>query len=641
MAEGSALTASAPVRLGRMHARAMGARPQAWARFRRPAAAVACGALTAVLALAAGWPFWRGEPALAAVNAFVAGAFVSSGVLLVDIPLLRRTGVLVLASGVCWALTWLLCRESGPRPALGLFTNALFFVAFAWGVLLYPDGCLTGRADRVVGTLTTIAYGPLVALSMVVSEPEWNGFPAQASWPTLWAGQAFFGFISGLYVVINAALAMAFVALLARRWSRLYGLERSVVAPALGTLGVVALCLAALSPTLYNREPGHVAEGVAWQGVALAVLPLVLVSCELWRAVAVATAADRMLRSSGGAATVTVVRDALRRALRDDTVEVYFWLADERRFVDIAGQPATSAPEPGAVPASGPVSASGTAPGPGAPVPPRRGAPALWSQPVTAPSGELFALVTGRSPVLRRHGAFTGAALRTARLSLQNAHLQVTIQAQLVETRAARRRVEEAEAAERGRIARDLHDGVQQRLLALAMLVSVAEWSADDPTAAAAMFGDIRAGLLAANDEVRTIARGLDPETLRTAGLVAAVRQAAARLALPVEVDVALGRGGPFGDVAERTVYFAVSEALANVVKHARATTARVRLTERPGGLVAEVSDNGCGGAVEHPAGGLAGLRDRVAAAGGEVRLSSPVGGPTTVMVIVPTGVAS
>ncbi|MEX5633716.1 sensor histidine kinase [Parafrankia sp. FMc2] len=583
-----------------------------WSRYRLLLAAIACGAAAAALTVAAGWPYWRGEPALAAVNAFVAGAFVVSGVLLAGNPALRRTGWMAVAAGLCWALTWLLGWDVGPLPALGLLANALFFVAFGWGVLLYPDGIPTGRLDWWAGALTTLVYGPLAALSILVSQPEWNGFDADASWPTLAASEALFGAISDGYLVANPVLAAVYVGLVGRHWARLYGLERSVLAPALAALSLVVISLAVLSPTLDNREPGHNADNVAEQGATLAVLPLALVLCELWRAVTVATSADRMLRPGGGPTTVTTVRDALRRVLRDDTVDLYFWLPDERRFVDVDGEPAEPDGDPG---------------------------PA-WRQPVSAPSGEMLALVTGRSVLRRGHAAFTGSALRAARLALQNAQLQVAIQAQLVETRAAQRRVEEAEAAERNRIARDLHDGVQQRLLALAMMVSAAEWSADDPGAAETVFGDIRAGLLAANDEVRTIARGLDPEILRSRGLAGAVRAAAGRLTLPVDVEIALTGPGPYGDLAERTVYFAVSELLANVVKHAGATSARVRLSGGAQRLVVEVRDDGRGGAAEGTSGGLAGLRDRAEAAGGSVDLASPPGGGTTVRVTVPTAAA-
>ncbi|WP_035742759.1 sensor histidine kinase [Parafrankia elaeagni] len=583
-----------------------------WSRYRLLLAAIACGAAAAALTVAAGWPYWRGEPALAAVNAFVAGAFVVSGVLLAGSPSLRRTGWMAVAAGLCWALTWLLGWDVGPLPALGLLANALFFVAFGWGVLLYPDGIPTGRLDWWAGALTTLAYGPLAALSILTSEPEWNGFDAGASWPTLAASEALFGAVSDVYLVVNPVLAAVFVALVGRHWARLYGLERSVLAPALVALSLVVIGLAVLSPTLDNRKPGHNADNIAEQGAALAVLPFALVLCELWRAVTVATSADRMLRPGGGPTTVTAVRDALRRVLRDDTVDLYFWLPDESRFVDVDGEPAEPDGDPG---------------------------PA-WRQPVSAPSGEMLALVTGRSVLRRGPAAFTGAALRAARLALQNAQLQVAIQAQVVETRAAQRRVEEAEAAERNRIARDLHDGVQQRLLALAMMVSAAEWSADDPGASETVFGDIRAGLLAANDEVRTIARGLDPEILRSRGLAGAVRAAAGRLTLPVDVEIALTGPGPYGDLAERTVYFAVSELLANVVKHAGAASARVRLSGGAQWLVVEVRDDGRGGAAEGTSGGLSGLRDRAEAAGGSVDLASPPGAGTTVRVTVPTAAA-
>ncbi|TCJ32823.1 sensor histidine kinase [Parafrankia sp. BMG5.11] len=580
-----------------------------WGRYRLASAALALGAVAGGLALAAGWPYWRAEPAAAAVNAFVTGAFVTSGILLASLAALRRTGLLAIAAGLCWAATWLLCREVGPLPAIGLFANALFFVVLGWGVLLYPDGRLTGRADWWAAMATTVAFGLLAVVAIIVAEPEWNGFAPEVRWPSLLSDEAVFGFVSDLYTVVNPVLAVVFVGLLVRRCARLYGLERSLIAPALAVLGVVVLCLAALSPTLENHRPGHVADGIAAQGAALAVFPLALLVAMVRRAVAAATAADRMLRLGGGPATVGAVRDALRSVLRDGTVDVFFWLPEEHRFVDVDGEAAD--PD---------------------------GRPQAWRQEVTATSGERLAVVTG-GPLLRRHAPFTEAALRAARLALQNAQLQVAIQAQLVETRAAQRRVEDAEAAERNRIARDLHDGVQQRLLALAMSASAAEWSTDDdPDSTASVFRDIRAGLLAANAEVRNVARGLDPEILRTAGLAGAVRDAAGRPGLPVDLRVELTGTAPYGDLAERTVYFAVCEALANAVKHSGAGAVWVRLTGGEARLEAEVRDDGCGGAAAGTAGGLAGLRDRVDAAGGSMLLTSPPGAGTTVLVSVPVG---
>lgn len=580
-----------------------------WGRYRLPSAALALGAVAGGLALAAGWPYWRAEPAAAAVNAFVTGAFVTSGILLASLAVLRRTGLLAIAAGLCWAATWLLCREAGPLPAIGLFANALFFVVLGWGVLLYPDGRLTGRADWWAAMATTVAFGPLAGVAIIVAEPEWNGFAPEVRWPSLLPDEAVFGFVSDLYKVINPVLAVVFVGLLVRRCARLYGLERSLIAPALAVLGAVVLCLAALSPTLENHRPGDVADGIAAQGAALAVFPLALLVAMVRRAVAAATAADRMLRLGGGPATVGAVRDALRSVLRDGTVDVFFWLPEEHRFVDVDGEAAD--PD---------------------------GRPQAWRQEVTATSGERLAVVTG-GPLLLRHVPFTEAALRAARLALQNAQLQVAIQAQLVETRAAQRRVEEAEAAERNRIARDLHDGVQQRLLALAMSASAAEWSTDDdPDSTASVFRDLRAGLLAANAEVRNVARGLDPEILRTAGLAGAVRDAAGRLGLPVDLRVELTGTAPYGDLAERTVYFAVCEALANVVKHSGAGAVWLRLTGGEARLEAEVRDDGRGGAAAGTAGGLAGLRDRVDAAGGSMLLTSPPGAGTTVLVSVPVG---
>jgi signal transduction histidine kinase len=192
-------------------------------------------------------------------------------------------------------------------------------------------------------------------------------------------------------------------------------------------------------------------------------------------------------------------------------------------------------------------------------------------------------------------------------------------------------------AAERRRIERDLHDGAQQRLVALAMDLGMArEKFAGDPQAARTLLDEAHDEAKRALAELRNLARGIHPAVLTDRGLDAAVSALAARSPVPVEVDIDLHDRPP--GAIESTAYFVVAEALANVAKHAAATHAQVRITKEGGRLVVEVRDDGVGGADPAGGSGLTGLADRVASIDGRLTVASPQGGPTVVRTELPCG---
>lgn len=190
---------------------------------------------------------------------------------------------------------------------------------------------------------------------------------------------------------------------------------------------------------------------------------------------------------------------------------------------------------------------------------------------------------------------------------------------------------------ERRRIERDLHDGAQQRLVALAAGLGAAKAKIEhDPDEGRRMLSDAHEEAKAALKEIRDLVRGIHPVILEDRGLDAALSAVVARSPVPVTLDVQVGKR-PLPTV-ESTAYFVVNEALTNVAKHANATKAHVSIAQAGERLVVEVRDNGQGGA--DPAGGtgLQGLRDRVAGLGGSIYVISPQGGPTTVSVELPCG---
>lgn len=226
------------------------------------------------------------------------------------------------------------------------------------------------------------------------------------------------------------------------------------------------------------------------------------------------------------------------------------------------------------------------------------------------------------------HGVITRALLLPSRAAL------LTAQARASETRRAG--AVRASEVERTRIERDLHDGVQPRLVSVGMTLGLAQQKIDDdPTAAKELIAEAHASTKAAITELRQLARGIHASVLEDRGLDAALSALAARSPIPVQLDVRLdGRCAP---TSEAAVYFVIAESLTNAAKHSRASHCRVVVRVRDAGMLwARVEDDGIGGARVLPGGGLDGISNRVLAAGGTVRLDSPAGGPTALEVSVP-----
>jgi len=200
------------------------------------------------------------------------------------------------------------------------------------------------------------------------------------------------------------------------------------------------------------------------------------------------------------------------------------------------------------------------------------------------------------------------------------------------ELRASRERIVRAQDEERRRVERNLHDGAQQRLVALALSLGRARAEAERTNKAAEFLTATEAELRTALAELRQLAQGIHPTILVTGGLEPALRSLVDRSPLPVEIEISLG--GRLPEQAEVTAYYIVSEALANAAKHARASTVNVSVTRSSSCLLIEVRDDGVGGATK--GGGLQGLEDRTAAVGGKLSISSPRGAGTHLRAEIP-----
>ncbi len=299
------------------------------------------------------------------------------------------------------------------------------------------------------------------------------------------------------------------------------------------------------------------------------------------------------------------LRDVLARTLGDPTLQLAFAAPSGAGFVDASGQPIE-------LPVSDP------------------------SRTVTRleRDGELLGVLIHDPAIEAEDPGLVDAVGTAARLALENERLAAEVRAQLEEVRASRARIVEAADAERRRVERDLHDGAQQRLVALAIRLQVARETTPEVSG---LLDEATTELETAIGEVRGLARGLHPTILTEAGLGAAVDTLAERTPIVVTVDIPETR---FAPQVEATAYFVIAEALTNVARYAAATEARVSVEAAEHRLAVTVSDDGRGGADPAAGSGLRGLADRLAAAGGSLTVTSPSGGGTTVRAELPLDIA-
>jgi signal transduction histidine kinase len=306
--------------------------------------------------------------------------------------------------------------------------------------------------------------------------------------------------------------------------------------------------------------------------------------------------AKRLVRGELARETAEVdVEDLLRRALADDSVAVAYPGPGADEWVSPSGAP-RAAPEPA----------------------------------VSITRHEREVARVGFDP---SHSDIetVGAVARIAAADLDNGRLRAELVRQVAEISASRQRLAEAQRDERRRVERDLHDGAQQRLLALAFDLQSAQLSGDSARMQAALAEGATAAQTAVR-ELRELANGLHPAALADGGLPAALDDLAQHTPVPVRLDVQVGRLDP---ALEFTAWLVIGEAVVNAQKHARASEVRVSVGRAGDAVRIEVCDDGRGGA--NPVGpGLRGMRDRVEAAGGRLLVSSSAGSGTRIEAVLP-----
>jgi signal transduction histidine kinase len=301
------------------------------------------------------------------------------------------------------------------------------------------------------------------------------------------------------------------------------------------------------------------------------------------------------------------LRDVLAEALGDPSLELAYWIPAEDRYGDREGKPIDL---------------------------PDSGRERLVSI-VEREGRRVGALIC--DPALAQHSRLVAAVGAAAALALENQRLEAALRARVEELRASRARIVKATDAERRRLERDLHDGAQQRLVALALNLRLARNQIQgSPEEAAQLIEEAMRELEQATAELRELARGIHPAVLSDRGLRAAVEALAGRSPVPVVVgnlpDEHLPRD------AAAAAYFVVAEGLTNVARYAQADSASVSITRSNGRLEVEVRDDGCGGADSSRGTGIRGLADRVAALDGSLELASPDGVGTTITARIPCG---
>ena len=509
----------------------------------------------------------------------------------------NRVGRLMLLTALA---LWASRTQDDDLPALhvlGTLTSSLPLALLLHLLLAFPSGRLPSRAARAVVTvayLVSVAPQIVVVLRPAVTEVAWT-----------------------LQAAVGIGTLVVTVVLCGRGLARMPALPRRQLLPFVG-YGCAALAVIAATVVVLHLDPRVGAQQAAdvVQSVMLGGLPIAFLVGLTFGAFGRAGEVAEAAAGIAAASVEPALLDTLAaRALGDPGARV-LWAsgADEAgssRFVDSGGRPVVVLPERGWWPIGPPEASTG----------------ALLYDPALIADRHLVATVA----------APLGVAMDKQRLIVELRSAVQRLEAAAEELQTSRRRIVVAADAERRRIAQDLHDGAQQRIVLVGIDVQRLARQADDPSyvrSEAARIAEHCGSLL---DELRGLVDGLLPSRLQDHGLEAAIATLADRIRIPVriEIDSPLGR---LDAEVESTGYFVIAEALTNAVKHAGARQIAVAVALRDGRLQIAVSDDGRGAAGAVPGFGMRSLRDRVEPLGGTVALESAPGGGTTLRAQVPLG---
>jgi signal transduction histidine kinase len=557
------------------------------------------------------WPVVFGAQADAAspsdiVYRLTGGAFVASGLIAWQRRPENRVGALMVAVGAGLFADPLLSQfDSALAKTLALLFTDFWSVFFCVLLLVFPDGRrITGKLDR----LLVLAF----AIPAIVMQLLWllflqerghlllrRGFSnAFLVWPSPQIADAIENGQRSLFLPATASLFVV----LAWRWARASPPLRRVRIPVLAGAATMLSFAVLLTTDLISGQRSQsvlLATFIVLATVPAAFLVGFLRSA-LWR-----SAIGELLVGLPANPSPSELRDALARSLRDPSVTLAYWLPKFESWADLEGR-RVDLPTPDSGRATTFIDRNGAR------------LAALLHDPALEEEPELLAAV--------------GAA---AAMALENGQLHAEQKAHVEELRGSRARVIEAGQQERKRLERNLHDGAQQRLIALSLELSRLEKELPGD-AERVRLDQARREIAISLEELRTVARGLHPAVLSGHGLAVALESIAALAAVPVRLTVGLESRLP--EPIEVAAYYVVSESLVNIGKHADATSATVDVFRTAGNVVIEVTDDGVGGADTERGSGLRGLADRVEAHGGRLRVWSPAAAGTRLRAEMPCG---
>jgi signal transduction histidine kinase len=524
----------------------------------------------------------------------VGGSFAACGLIAWHRRPDNHSGRLMTAVGFALFVTPLLNQIDAPIARTGaLWLPDLWVLFFVPLVLtLLTGGRLRTRWDRAIVGVVLFALLVLAPLWLVFVPEEGNLFFVVAD---ARMADAVDLVQRGVFVVVPVATA----GVLAARWRAASAPGRRALLPGVAGAACLLLFAVMLVVTFITGERSPVLLWVA--ACSLVTVPMAF----LWGLLRSRLARGGLADLFRGLRTIRPgeLQTALARALGDPALLIAYPRPD-RTYVDGAGAP-VALPEVGGD---------------------------LSLVVVQREGAEVAVLVYDRS--LDDDPELVEAIGGAAALALENAQLHAEAEARVAELRASRERIIAAGDVERRRIERNLHDGAQQRLVTLALQLSlIRRQIRSDPEDAELLLTSAGDELSRSLEELRELARGIHPAALDR-GLECALDALVLRSAVPTTLSVVPGDRLP--EPVEFAAYYVASEALANVAKYAAASAATVRVTRADAGVEIEIADDGVGGADPSRGSGLRGLTDRVEALGGRLRLASPADGGTVVTAELP-----
>jgi signal transduction histidine kinase len=539
------------------------------------------------------------EPGLqAALFDWITLPYILSGVIAWSRRPDSRLGPLMIAAGFAMFLSSVGWSSVPAIHTLGIAFDLIPAVIFLHVFLAFPTGRLDGLPERVlVGAGYVAAFGvQFVAMAL-------GGFGPDNLLEVVSKPETAVNLQKAQLVAISAISLAGIVVLLARRRDVGRPLRRSV-ALLVDVFALALVMIAALFLTGAFEGP-HFETIRRATFVVIGLSPVAFLIGLLDARLARGAVGDLVVEL-GTDPTPGDLRDALARALRDPSLELAYWLPEFESWADVDGHPVTL-PERDRSRATTVIERGGA---------------------------KVAVLIHDRS--LNEEPELLDAVSAAAAIALENGRLQAELRAQLDELKGSRGRVIEAGQKERQRLERNLHDGAQQRLVALSLELSMLQSELGSDPAAQARIDRAKREIGLSLEELRDVARGLHPAVVTSHGLEVALESLAARAPVPVHLSVELD--GRLPERLEVAAFYLVSECLTNIGKHAHASEATVGVARTNGTVRIEVSDDGVGGADTERGSGLRGLADRVEALDGRLRVWTPAGQGTRVRAEIPCG---